>query len=416
MHIATITFDWYPFEPRVLRMVRAAEDAGHTVDVICLKQPYEEHYEEYNRVHVYRLAQNRHLGHSLLATIAGWCWFLLRAAFLVARLHLKRRYAIVHVHNMPDFLVFSALVPKLAGAKIILDIQDVSPELMAARARGCLRPIITLLAGWQERLSIAFANHVVTVGTPFEERLLQRGVPPEKLSIIINSADPRLFPPERRVPLYMELASAVRPFVLMYHGTVVERTGVDIAIRALALARRHIPELRLHVQGRDEHQEYLPVLKRLAEELGVADAMLFRGSSPPGEIVDFIVQGDIGIIPYRCDGFMELVLPTKAYEYAWMQCPIIASNTYAIRSMFRPGSIALCDPACPEQFADAIIDLCQSPEKRARMVVQACEDYQPYRWELAALRYQQLLAAMGTPQVAAAILLPEEQVTSEPIP
>jgi glycosyltransferase involved in cell wall biosynthesis len=88
---------------------------------------------------------------------------------------------------------------------------------------------------------------------------------------------------------------------------------------------------------------------------------------------------------------MELLLPTKAYEFAWLHRPMIASDIQGIRSMFRPESIALCDPSQPESFAEAIIDLYQHPEKRARMVANAAEDYMPYHWEIMAKRYQQLL-------------------------
>src|SRR5205823_11307670 len=109
-------------------------------------------------------------------TILNWCWFLLLAAIKVTRLQLRRRYDVVHVHNIPDFLVFAALMPKLLGAKVILHIQDTSPELMGAKVKGRKRAIITRLAIWQEHISTAFADSVITVGWPFEQLLLQRGV------------------------------------------------------------------------------------------------------------------------------------------------------------------------------------------------------------------------------------------------
>ncbi len=155
----------------------------------------------------------------------------------------------------------------------------------------------------------------------------------------------------------------------MYHGTLAERNGLDTAIRALALARHVVPELRLDMNAIGGEQ--LPNLKRLVEELGLSDCVVFRGPCPIDKLVDFVVHGDIGIIPYKCNGFAELVLPTKCYEYAWMQRPMIASNTRAIRSMFRPESLVLCDSSKPESFAEAIIDLYQHSEKRAQMVVSA---------------------------------------------
>ena len=393
IRICTITFDWYPFDPLVRRLAETAVEAGHKVDVICLRQPHEKRYEVCSGVNIYRMPMNRVFARprSLLNTILGWLWFVLLAGTTVTRLHLKHTYDVIHVHNMPDFLVFCALIPKLLGAKVILEVQDTSPELMAVKARGRLQRIITRLATWQERISTTFADHVITVGWPFEKLLLQRGIPAEKITIILNSADSKLFPAGRRHPLPAESSKEQRPFIVMYHGTVAERNGLDTAVRALALVREAVPQVRLDIQGRGEH---IPFLKQLALDLGVSDRVVFSGISPSDEIVDFVVHGDVGIIPYRCDSFMELVLPTKAYEYAWMHRPIIASDTRAIRSMFRPASIVLCDPTKPEDFAEAIIDLYQHPEKRTSLVENAAEDYMPYRWEVMAKRYQQLLLSL----------------------
>lgn len=107
---------------------------------------------------------------------------------------MKRGYDVIHVHNMPDFLVFAAVFPRLVGAKVILDVQDASPELMAAKTRERQRAVVTRLAIWQEHISTIFAQHVITVGWPFEELLLQRGAPRGKMSILLNSADPKMFP------------------------------------------------------------------------------------------------------------------------------------------------------------------------------------------------------------------------------
>ncbi len=391
LRVGVITFDWYPYEPRALRLAETATNAGYEVDVICLRQPGERGYGAHNGVHIYRVPMSRSIGNSLPMTILQWCWFLLLAGTALTWLHLRRPYDVVHVHNMPDFLVFSALFPRLSGTKIILDVQDVSPELMAAKAKGRLRGVVTRLATWQERISIAFAHHVVTTGWLFEEVLLQRGVPKEKITSILNSADPSLFPPARRCPLPYESSPEGQPFIVMYHGTLAERNGLDTAIRALALAQRVVPQLRLDIQGNGEQ---LPALKQLAVELGVSDRVVFTDSCPIDKLVDFVVHGDVGIIPYRCNGFAELVLPTKTYEFAWMGRPMIASDTRAIRSMFRPESIMLCDPSKVEPFAEAMIDLYQHSEKRARMIASAAEDYTHYRWELEAKRYQQLLASL----------------------
>ncbi len=390
LHIGTITYDWYPFDPLVRRLAEAALSAGHSVDVVCLRHGQEQRFELCNGVATYRLPMDRDFGRSLPVTLLGWLWFMVRAGLTITRLHFKRPYDVIHIHNMPDFLVFAALIPRLFGARVILEVQDVSPELMAAKAGKRLRPIVKALAALQERLATAFAHHVITVGWPFEELLLRRGVPPRKLSIILNSPDPRHFPASRRERCPSREEDGA--FIVMYHGTLAERNGLDVAIRALALALPAAPRLRLDIQGRGEQ---VPVLKQLAAELGISEHVTFRDPCPLEHLVDFIAHGDVGIIPYRSDGFMDLVLPTKAYEFAWLERPIIAADTRAIRSLFRSESIVFCEPGQPESFAAAMLDLYQHPEKCAQLAQNALEDFAPYRWELMAQRYNDLLSSLG---------------------
>jgi glycosyltransferase involved in cell wall biosynthesis len=392
VRVGVITFDWYPYEPRALRLARAAADAGYAVDVICTWKSGEKFHELDGNTNIYRIPLKRGGISSFASKMLFWCLFVVLAGTTAMWLHLKHRYKIVHVHNMPDFLVFSALIPKLFGAKVILDVQDVTPELMKAKSKGRGNSWIVRFATWQEHVSTAFANHVVTTGPLFEELLLQRGLPKRKVTSILNSADPSLFPPGRRCPPPFDTSTeGERPFILMYHGTIEKRNGLETAIRAFALARQRIPNLRLDIQGGGG---YVSAVKQLAQELGLSDSVIFTGSVTVDKLADFVVHGDVGIIPYQNDGFMDIVLPTKAYEFAWMGRPMIASNTRAMRSMFRPEGVVLCEPDKPEEFAEAIVDLYEHPEKRARMIRCAAEDYESYRWEVMAKLYEQLLKSL----------------------
>ena len=390
--ICTVTFDHYFFDPRVRRLAEAAVDGGYDMDVVCVRQPHEKYQETCNGVHIYRVPMDRGFGRALPLTILNWCYFLLLAMMTVAWLHRKHAYTVVHVHNMPDFLVFSALVPKLLGAKVILDIQDSSPELMAVKAKGWIRTIVIRLARWQEGISVAFADHIITIGWTLEQVLLRRGVPKQKMTSVVNSADPKFFPPSLRCPLNAETFTEKRPFVLMYHGTLAERQGLDIAIRAVALASSVVPHIRLDMKGRGEH---LPILKALTEELHIAEKVRFTEMCRYDEVAEFVLRGDVGIIPYRKDGYMELVLPTKAFEFAWMQRPMISADMPGMRSLFRAHSVAFCEPSNPGSFAAAIVDLYTNAERRIQMVQDAEEDYQAYRWEIMAARYQQVLSMLS---------------------
>jgi len=401
VRVCAITCDCYPEDPLVRRTAEAAARPGIEYHVLCSLKDGQSEYEVFNGVHVHRIALRTSQG-KLLGRITGkpfgttlrlWSLFAMLAFRKVARLHSGLKFDVVHVHNLPDFLVFSALIPKLAGARIILGVQDVTPELMAAKSKGLFRRITVPLAKLQERVSTAFADHVLTVGWPFEESLLKRGVPREKLSSVLNSADPNLFPAEKRTDPFLGEPTAARPLTVMYYGTCAERCGLDTAIRAVAKALPVAPHLRLHLMVRGESA---PGLKQLAQDLGVADHVLFSPTVPVDQVADFVERGDISIIPYRADGFMDLVLPTKAYECALMRRPMIASDTVAMRSMFRPVSVKFCAPSSMDEFAEAILDLYRHPERRAQLVANAEQDYEKFRWEAMAERYRELLVSLAS--------------------
>jgi glycosyltransferase involved in cell wall biosynthesis len=412
VRVCAIAFDYYPFEPRFRRIAEAAADAGYSASVICLRARGELPYEVCNGVRTYRVPQRRAYNGSFFTAALSWVWFTVLAGVVLTWLQLRHRYDVVIAHNMPDFLVFAALVPKLLGACVILDVEDVSPELMAAKASGKLaKRVLWRLAVWQERISTAFADRVMTTGSPFEDLLVQRGVPRDRQIIVINSADPKLFPMDRlQAPPPGD--DADRPFIFMYYGTVARRNGLDTAIRALAIASAVEPRLQLDIMGLGEE---MPALRTLAGELGVGDRVRFFPPCQSDEIVTFIEHGDAAIIPYRCDGFAEFVLPTKAYEMAWAHRPIVASDTPAIRSMFRPTSIKLCDPESPEAFARAMVEICQQPALRQELAAAAAEDYAPMRWDVVRQEYQRVLGELaGRPTLPLVQARTQEPVATRP--
>ncbi|MGH2504358.1 MAG: glycosyltransferase family 4 protein, partial [Ktedonobacterales bacterium] len=405
LRVAVIAFDPYPYEGRARRLAEAAVDCGAEVDAIGLslgdgsRLPTEQH-----GVRIYPLPLTRRLGAPMAWTVLEWLWFTALAAVKVAQLHQTRRYDIIHVHNMPDFLVFSALWPRLRGARVILDVQDVSPELMAAKAGRRSRGPLTLFARAQERVSTAFADFVVTVGWPFEQRLLARGVPQRKLTSFINSADPSIFPASLQGPIPYDANDEQGPFHFMFYGTISRRLGIDTALQALALARREVPRLTLDIMGEGDDVE---LFQQMAADLGLQGAVTFRPAVAPGpELAEFVVSHDAGIVSYHADGFADLLLPTKAYEMAWLRRPMVVSNTPAICSMFRPESVLLCDSESPEAFAQAMVQLSRSATLRQAMVTNAAQDYERFRWERERERYYALLQdlARQSPQPRAVSL------------
>ena len=221
----------YP-EPRVTREALAAQDAGWQVDVVAMRNPSEPAEEVVNGVAVFRLPSSHTQGAGVLATIGEYLGFAALASAKVVALISRRRYQVIHVHNPPDFLVLTALVPRLLGARVIFDIHDFAPELFATRfagRRGAVRAerLVRLI----ERLATCFATAVITAHEAYRRELETRGLPSEKITVVLNSLDERLLPTG---PAPTESNS----FRVVYHGTITPHYGLELLIEAAAQVAR----------------------------------------------------------------------------------------------------------------------------------------------------------------------------------
>ena len=128
-----IAYTNYRSDPRVIREAEAAVSGGFDVDFIVLRRDGEPAREDVAGVRLFHLNQTRYRGAGMIRYALSYIEFFLRCLLKTTWLQVKKRYRVVHVNNMPDFFVFCALVPKLMGAKIVLDIHDPMPNTFASK-------------------------------------------------------------------------------------------------------------------------------------------------------------------------------------------------------------------------------------------------------------------------------------------
>jgi glycosyltransferase involved in cell wall biosynthesis len=384
---------YYPLaETRVQREAEALLKHGIEVDVICLGLPREDAFEVVRGVNVYRLSAHRtETGGNLARQLMEYLWFFILVAVKLTQLHLRRRYDVIQVHNLPDFLVFCTLIPRLGGTPVILDIHDVSPEFFADRAKRPMGSWLVRLVSWQEQLSCRFASHVITVTEPWRQALIRRGVPEHKSSVVMNVADSGVFNPAVRRRVATQRTNGT--FCLIYHGVQSYRHGLDLLLHAMAKLCPQIPELRLTLHGEGNyHQE----LVRLVEELGLAECVnLSTKYVPISELPSLIAVADVGVVPYRRDVFTDGILPTKLMEYVSLKIPVIASRTPAIDAYFDETMVEFFEPESIDDLAGCIVRL-YADETRRQQLVQGGQMFrQRYSWEKISTDYVTLVKRLG---------------------
>ena len=375
---------YYPLgETRVEREALALIEKGFEVDVICLKDEGELSFENVDGVDVYRLPVMRNKG-GFIKQFGEYLNFFVRVLFKLISLHSKRKYQVIQVHNLPDFLVFSALYPKIRGAKVFLDIHDIMPEFFSSKTNKSMKSFLVRLIILQEQLSCRFADHIITVTEIWRERLINRGVDSGKVSVVMNVADERYFYPQNS-----GTESTDGQFCLIYHGTFKENYGMGDLIRSIGFAREKLPNIHLTIQGVGD---YYTEMTRMVDELNLHNEITINNFAVPVyDLPALINQADLGVVPNRNDIFNGELLPTKMLEYVALGKPVIAAKTRVISHYFDETMVRFFEPSDPESLADSIIDSYNhwDTEKKKKQNYQKFTSI--YNWNLISKRYADLV-------------------------
>jgi glycosyltransferase involved in cell wall biosynthesis len=329
---AVVLYSYYANDPRPRRESEALGQAGMEVDVICLRQNSDEpRHEVLNGINIYRIPLKRRRSGKLTYAFQYFS-FLTSAFLLLSWWRLRRRYHLVHVHNMPDFLVFSALLPKLLGARVILDLHDPMPELLVTIFGLGEKSFGVRFLKFFEKLSIRFADHVLTVNQACKDIFSARSCPPEKIQVLMNVPDERVF--KYRSCLDYPERDPAKPFVVMYHGSIVERNGLDIAVEAVRLLRAKVPSAELWIYGAST--PFLEKVMANVAKTGLQNGVRHLGQKSQAEIVQAIHCCDVGVIPNRNNAFTEINTPTRIFEYLSVGKPVISPRAKGITDYFGP--------------------------------------------------------------------------------
>jgi glycosyltransferase involved in cell wall biosynthesis len=377
-----LTHSYYEEDPRVRREAEAIVAAGRPVDVFALRRPADAVDEVLDGVRVRRLGVQRHQGAGLGTYLREYLAFLVRSAVALTRAHRHRRYGLVQVHTLPDFLVFAALPLRITGVPVILDLHEAMPEFFRSRFRGRTGRIGHTLLRWQEWASTRFATAVLTVNEALGDRLVALGLSPAKLTIIPNAPSLARFDPARHPGRGFMADGTLR---LVYAGALSPIYELDVVLDAVSRMTHQRPGLRvcLELYGRDFAE--VP-LREQAAGLGIADRVGFHGRIPIEAVPAAIAAADVGLAPTRRSDFTDYSLSTKAFEYAAMGRTVVASRLPMVERIFGP-DVVTYEPGNAADLAAALLRLVDEPEVREVRVARALARVQGLGWERESARY-----------------------------
>jgi glycosyltransferase involved in cell wall biosynthesis len=352
------------------------------VDVISLKRWQDNAEAGHKNINIIRLQER--IGKEEVSAFS-YLWPVLRffglSSWWIFREHRRKPYDVFHIHNLPDFLVFTALYPKLKGAKIILDIHDIVPEFYASKFGGKPNSLTQKILKLLERWSAQFSDHIIMSNDLWLDTYTSRTGVPGRCTVFINNVDTGIFRPRPR-------QRHDDKFIMIFPGGLQWHQGLDIALRAFQQIAPQAPNAEFHIYGDGNMKKDLV---KLAEELGLNGKARFFDPVPVRAVAAIMAEADLGVVPKRADGFGNEAYSTKIMEFMSLGIPVVISSTKIDRFYFNDTVARFFESGNVNALAEAMLEMIRQPEQRRAMAARASEYAVRNSWETRKADYLELV-------------------------
>jgi glycosyltransferase involved in cell wall biosynthesis len=397
--ICMISHSFFLSDARVSRYAEALAQRGDHVDVLALRRsPEVPAKETLGNIDLFRL-QPRYgkTEKSRLSHLLPVMRFLVTASFWLLRHRKRGHYDLLHVHNVPDFLVFAAWYPKLTGAKIILDIHDIVPEFYASKFGAHSRSLGIYLLKAIERVSACFADHVIISNHLWRDTYASRNHLNGKCSVFINNVDSQVFCPRPRT-------RSDGKIIVLFPGGLQWHQGLDLAIRAFRKVRAQLPNAEFHIYGDGNMKDNL---LKLAAELGLSDAVLFFKPLPVRQVAEIMANADLGVVPKRADSFGNEAYSTKIMEFMSLGIPTVVSSTKIDRFYFDDSVVRFFESGNVDALSDAMLEVIRDRQVRRRLTDNGLDYVARNNWDSRRPAYLDLVDSLISGQHNSAAIPPD---------
>ncbi len=399
--IAMVAYTHYQTDPRCRREATLAAEAGWDVHFYALSQDGAAQTTSVEGITLHELPMPRYRGSSPAAYVLSYLRFLLLASWEVQAHHLKDRFDVVHVNTMPDFMVGTALLPRLFGAKVILDIHDVMPEIYMTKFRVPETHWKIRLIKFMEVMSTRVAHKVLTAEHPKGELLKEHGVPADKIQVLLNLPDDRLFVPQfifADPSLTNSNSDYSSEFRLIYHGTIAHRLGLDNAVGALNILRDELPGAKLELFGDGDQ---LDDLHTQVQQHDLTDRVWFSdGFVPIEQVIPSIKKAHLAVIPTRHEISTDYMLPTKLLEYLAFGIPAVFTPTKTVRYYFGDTHPLYINDPTPEETAAKIMWVRQNYAEAKELTAELQDVwFSRFHWADHKLSYLDLISSLKSSHI-----------------
>ncbi|MCX7726124.1 MAG: glycosyltransferase [Chitinispirillaceae bacterium] len=293
---------------------------------------------------------------SFLSYVIKTIFFGVKSSIRLWKLRKKEDIKAVIVHTLPEWLVLFVAWVKLFSCKLVIDVRDVTVELIESRWNSFLIKPVKFFAVILERICLALCDKVFTANNGFKEALLKRNRKIKEITVLLNTAETSIFKPDQHRE-FKEIKENLR---LIYHGTVAPRFGVLYLIEALPIICKAFPKTEVIIHGVYD-KKYRKIIEEKIRSYNISENIKLNSEVPLEKINEIIKNVHIGVVPYRSDYFMNLALSTKLFEYVASGLPVVATRLKSTAELFDDNCIHYAEAGNSQDLADKIIELALNP-------------------------------------------------------
>jgi len=333
------------YEPRLFyKVARSAAAAGY--EVVIIAQYPGRTVRENIRIEGLSIPRNR------IERVICTTW----KAFFRA---LRERGDVYHFSD-PELIPLGLVLQFLTRRPVVYDLREYHAERIRNKfwLPRQIRGIVAFLYEWVENTLLRHFAGVATVNEHLASRLRAQGC---RVAVVPNYPSLSLFCTEAGGDMLKKQYEACR--VITHIGGMSEDRGIIQAVRAMAIVRDRIANVKLLLLGPFHQAEFEQEVRDLVARLSLENVVVFRGVVPHPQVASYLRLAEIGLILLQPLKRHEQGEPIKYFEYAAMGIPEVVSDLPALRrAITENGNGILVDPTDEHAIANAIVRLLQNQE------------------------------------------------------
>ncbi|WP_131106307.1 glycosyltransferase family 4 protein [Ornithinimicrobium sufpigmenti] len=309
----------------------------------------------------------------------------------------QERPALLHVHSGGrgyDLGVVGAAVARATGLPWVYEVRGLFESLWTGQAARAERGETFARRMAKEAELVGAADAAVTLAGTMRDDLLERGVDPDRVTVVPNAVDPGQMVPAGRDDVLSDQWGTRGAFTFGYVTNLDhQREQVEDLIRAAVILRDTGLTVRVLVVG--DGPRRAPLMEK-TREWGASDVVTFTGRVPHAHVAQAYALLDVLVVPRSDERAARLVTPLKPYEAMAMGVPVVVSAQPALLEVIGDGERGWSYPSGDAPaLARLLRRLAADPARRAAVAARA-RDWvvQERTWAGNAQRYAALYGSV----------------------